>query len=125
MLELLVLIGFGLLATHELDAMTQSEWRLLYVLRDLPEQLARDLFVILHVPLFALIAALLWHHDEKIRSRSRSLFAMFLVIHVGLHYRLSDHPLYQFNSALSQLLIFAAGLTGLLYLITYWQVGRR
>ena len=33
-------LGFATLATHELDAMTQSEWRLLYLLRDLPDPVA-------------------------------------------------------------------------------------
>ena len=46
MREVLVLLGFALLGSHELDAVTQSEWRLLFVLRDLPEALARDVFVV-------------------------------------------------------------------------------
>jgi hypothetical protein len=47
-------LGLGLLFTHELDAIVQGEWRLLYVLRSLPDEQAMPLFVALHVPLFAL-----------------------------------------------------------------------
>ena len=45
------------LFTHELDAVSQSEWRLLYILRTMPDAQGAFWFVALHVPLFA---ALLW-----------------------------------------------------------------
>ena len=123
--ELLFLVGFGFLATHELDAVTQSEWRLLYVLRALPEPLARDAFVALHVPLFALLLWLCHHPRAALRGFSRIALAAFLVIHVGLHLRLQAHPLYHFHGALSQALIFGAGLCGLLYLLLCWRERRR
>jgi hypothetical protein len=42
---------------HELDAMTQAEWRLLFILSSLPEVIAEVVFVLLHIPL---VAGLLW-----------------------------------------------------------------
>lgn len=53
--NLLFQIGLSVLLTHELDAMTQSEWRLLYVLRGLSDKIGRDTFVALHIPLLALL----------------------------------------------------------------------
>jgi hypothetical protein len=49
--KLLTHLMLALLFTHELDAMTQSEWRLLYVLRELSDAQGRWWFVALHVPL--------------------------------------------------------------------------
>ena len=54
---LLFQLGFSTLLVHELDAMTQSEWKLLFILRGFPDLLGRNLFVALHVPV---VAALLW-----------------------------------------------------------------
>lgn len=121
----LFLLGFGFLASHELDAVTQSEWRLLYVLRGLPEELAETAFVALHVPLFALIVGLCHHPQQSLREYSRLALAAFLVIHVGLHLRLSGHPLYSFHDGLSQTLIFGGGVCGLLYLLLCWRERRR
>ena len=121
----LFLTGFGFLATHELDAVSQSEWRLLYLLRALPEPLAREAFVALHVPLFALLVWLCHHPLRFLREGSRMALAAFLVVHVGLHLRLQTHPLYHFHGALSQALIFGGGICGLLYLLLCWRERRR
>lgn len=108
-------LGFGFISTHELDAVTQHEWRLLYGLRELAEPLARDAFVAVHVPLFA---ALVWAtQGPRWREAARLALMLFLVIHVGLHWRLSSHPLYTFHSALSWALILGGGLCGLLYTV--------
>lgn len=115
-------LGLGFICTHELDAVTHHEWRLLYVLRDLAEPLARDAFVAVHVPLFALLVWATHQSSALWRERSRLALMGFLVIHVGLHWRLSDHPLYTFHSALSWSLILGGGLCGLAYLLLH---GRR
>ena len=97
--------------------MTQSEWKLLFILKNLPEQIAPSVFVIIHVPL---IAALLWltnNESQLIKNWSRIGLAGFLIIHSGLHKLLENSPNYTFNSTLSLGLIYGGGLLGLFYLI--------
>ena len=116
MQNLLFYLGFATLMAHELDAMTQAEWRLLFILRGLPEATAETAFVLLHIPL---VAGLLWltnHEVPEIKRWSRIAIAAFLAIHAALHKRLDHHPLYSFDSALSVGLIYGGGLLGLLYL---------
>lgn len=112
-------ILYGLLAmlmTHELDAVAQSEWRLLYVLRDLPPAQGQFWFVLLHVPLFAALLAMMRHANVSVRDRTEQALAIFAVIHAGLHFRLSADPLYTFHSLLSQSLIYGAAVLALYFL---------
>lgn len=102
---------------HELDAVSQTEWRLLYGFRELPDAVAEPLFVALHVPLLALLIVLAWSQSVKVRECTRLLLAGFSVIHAGLHHALRHHPLYTFDSPLSQALIFGGGLLGIAYLL--------
>jgi hypothetical protein len=115
--NLLFNLGLATLSTHELDAVTQSEWHLLYILNNLPEQIAATSFVAIHVPFFAIIFWLGFNKEKSIREWSRIVFSGFLLIHSGLHKALENHPLYTFNSPISQGLIFGAGIFGLMYLI--------
>lgn len=104
------------LFTHELDAMTQSEWRLLYMLRGLSSADGQFWFVVLHVPLFAGLLWLIAQAPLQVRHHAQSALALFAVIHAGLHYRLSDDPLYSFHEPLSVALIAGAALLGALFL---------
>ncbi len=125
MKNILFYLGFATLITHELDAMTQSEWRLLFILRSLPEQIASFTFVVVHIPL---IAALLWLTNNKslrIQDWSRIAVATFLMVHVGLHKLLEHHPDYTFNSLLSLGLIYGGGLLGFLYWVSIFISWRR
>lgn len=125
MKNLFFYLGFATLITHELDAMTQAEWRLLFILRSLPEQIASFTFVVVHIPL---IAALLWltnHESPRIQHWSRIAVATFLMVHAGLHKLLEDHPDYTFDSLLSLGLIYGGGLLGLLYLVSIFMAWRR
>jgi hypothetical protein len=122
-------LGFGFLFSHELDAMVQAEWRLLYVLRSMPDETAMPIFVWLHVPFFALIVWLTHHSKQQIQIQSRNVFATFLIVHAGLHYRLSNHPLYTFDTILSKTLIYGGAICGAAYLVirfivTKWRVIR-
>lgn len=118
-------LGFATLTTHELDAMTQSEWRVLWLLRELPDPLARDLFVLLHVPLLALLLWLTFHPQARIREGSRLALSGFLVVHVGLHLASQGHPAYSFFSPLSLSLIYGGGWLGLGYLLATVATARR
>ncbi|WP_425461079.1 DUF6713 family protein [Gracilimonas mengyeensis] len=83
---------------HELDAVHKKEWRLLFVLRNMEEYKARSLFIILHVPLFSVLFWLVTHPDASIKFWSVIGLDVFLIIHAGLHWRLSSHPDYDFNT---------------------------
>ena len=114
-------LGLAFLVAHELDAVTHSEWRLLFGLRTLPDPPASSLFVSLHVPLFF---AILWlsHHQRKwLRDGTRVVVAVFLVVHAVLHIGLSSAPQYTFHGVLSNTLILGAGASGIAYLGFRWS----
>lgn len=115
----LFVLCFSCFIGHELDAVSQAEWRLLFGFRDLQPTVAEPLFVALHVPLFATLIALAWNESAKTRDATRLLLAGFAVIHAGLHHALRHHPLATFDSPLSQALIFGCGLSGLAYVLAH------
>ena len=85
MKNLLFNLGLATLSTHELDAVTQSEWHLLYILNNLSEAIAANTFVVAHVPLFTIIFWLGFNENLKVRELARIIFSLFLIIHAGLH----------------------------------------
>jgi hypothetical protein len=112
----LVSLMMALLLAHELDAVSQSEWRLLYVLRGLSDTQGRDWFVALHVPVFWALWMLIYHAQTKIQHASRIGLALFCIVHCGLHLRLHSDPLSTFTSPLSWSLIVGCALAGTAYL---------
>lgn len=118
-------LGLALLFTHELDAVTHSEWRLLFFLRSRPDDEASALFVVLHVPLFFGILWLSHFPREAVRNATRVLVAAFLIVHAILHFSLASSPLYEFRGTLSRSLIVSAAACGLAYLLIQVRGWRR
>jgi len=118
MRNLLFYLSFSTLLAHELDAMTQAEWRLLYVLRRYPDSLASPLFVALHIPVVAVLLWLIQHPSRTVRQWTKIGLALFMPIHAGLHWNLRNHPFSTFTSPLSLGLIYGAGLLGLIYIVS-------
>lgn len=117
-------IALALLLTHELDAMTHHEWRLLPGLASLSDDTGRLVFVLGHVPLFAIVVGFVASLNPRIRRRARLAVAVFVAVHAGLHQAFTGHPDYGFVAASSQLLIFGAGALGLVYLLLPVVLGR-
>lgn len=99
-------LAFSSLITHELDAVHKHEWRLLFILRGMPDESARRAFVLIHIPLFAVLLWLAAHTNADVRFRTMLGLDMFMVVHAGLHWRLSGHPKYEFNTGYSRLIIY-------------------
>ena len=116
--NLLFYLGFSTLMAHELDAMTQLEWRLLFILRRLPEHLVTSVFVALHIPLLTLLFWLTFHESKPVRYWSRLTLSACLTVHAGMHKRLEHHLAYTLTSPLSLGLIYGAGLLRLAYIIS-------
>jgi hypothetical protein len=114
--KILTQLMLAVLFTHELDAMTQSEWRLLYVLRSLGDEQGRWWFVALHVPLFGALLGLAHHAHAGVQRAGRAALAAFCIVHALLHLRLRDDPLSTFTTPLSWGLILGAAVLGIAYL---------
>ena len=108
-------LAIALLLTHEMDAVMEAEWRLLFGLRGLSDAVAYPLFLLLHVPVVVLLFWLAHHPRDALREGFRSASAGFLIVHAGIHLHVSGAPDYGFESFVSQLLIFGAALVGLAY----------
>jgi hypothetical protein len=122
-LDPLFYFAFSSLIAHELDAIHRHEWRLLYVLRTMADSTARNVFVVLHIPLIALILWLIAHDDETVRFYTQVGLDLFMIVHAGLHWRLSGHPKYEFNSMPSQLLIYGTATLALIHLVLLRVIG--
>lgn len=119
------LVLLSLLLGHELDAVAQSEWRLLPGLSSLSDDAGRKVFVALHLPLFAALVWALFLSSATIRRRSRLGLALFMMVHVGLHATLEVPGISSFPEVLSRLFILGAGLVGADLLALEWWHARK
>lgn len=114
--DALFALGLSLLLAHELDAMRAREWRLLPVLRRLSDERGRDGFILLHVPLVAVLVWLAAHPSPGVRSGFQAAADVFFVVHVALHRAFVRHPDYDFHGPISRGLILGAGAVGAVHL---------
>lgn len=110
-------LGLGFLLTHEMDAMTNHEWRVLPIFRSLDYAIGEQMFLLAHVPLYAFLVAFVASLHTRIRNRARNLVSAFLVVHAALHFAFSGHSAYEFEAFRSDLLIYGAAVAGLGYFI--------
>ena len=121
MKDIVFYVGLGTLLTHELDAMPNHEWRVLPLIRELPDDMGMMVFVAAHVPLFAALIALVASLKPRTRALSRSGVCIFLIVHGLLHVLFIAHPDYEFASLMSQTLIFGGSILGAAYLAMDWR----
>lgn len=117
MKNIIFYLGMGAIFTYELDAMSNHEWRVLPLTSWLPDEHGMAVFLLIHIPLFAVLIALVASTNTTIRIRSQIGISIFLVIHGLLHLLFIGSTHYEFSSIGSNTLIFASALLGLLYLI--------
>ena len=116
MITFTFLAAFSMLLAHELDAVHKHEWRLLPVLKGLPEDRARSVFIAIHVPAVAALLWLIGHPGDSVRFQTKLWLDVFMVSHAGLHFALSSHPKYEFHTALSRSLIYGCAATAAIHL---------
>lgn len=87
----------------------------------LPEELGFNTFVLIHIPLFAVLVAVVSSNNSRLRKLSRLGVGVFLLIHAGLHVLFTNVDGYEFDSMLSSLLIFGGAFVGGLYLLASYK----
>ena len=105
--------------------MLNHEWRLMPIIRTLSDEMGMMVFVIVHIPIFAVLIALVSSKNSKTRRLTRIGIGLFLVLHGLLHVLFRDHPAYEFSSMYSNILIFAGSFMGIVYLVLEWSEKRR
>ncbi len=108
---MLTTVALSLLFTHELDAMTAREWRLLPGLSRLQDEWGRRIFVVGHVPL---VAAVLWGLSSAEADAWRVGLDVFLLLHAAAHLLLCKHAKNDFRRPLSWILIVGAAVVAAL-----------
>ncbi len=109
--------SMALLLAHEVEAAYRKEWKLLPVLRSMQESHAAMVFTLLHIPLFLLLLLALSRFESRRSAAIRGAFAVFAVMHVGLHAFWPRSELYNFDNPISTGLIYGAGICGGAYLL--------
>lgn len=112
--DLLFCAGLTLILCHELDAVSKREWTLLFVLRSLPEPVARVWFIGLHIPLFCLVFL---SYSLPGGALLQILFSGFFVIHALIHLRLRVMKRCPFTSPFSRLFIDGPAVFGAIHLV--------
>lgn len=87
----------------------------------LPEELGFNTFVLIHIPLFAVLVAVVSSNNSRLRKLSRLGVGVFLLFHAGLHVLFTNVDGYEFDSMLSSLLIFGGAFVGGLYLLASYK----
>ena len=110
-------LGLGTLLTHEMDAMTHHEWRILPLTSWLPDDTGQLVFLLFHVPLFAVLISLVASTNEQIRLRTQLGVSIFLIVHGILHAVFMGNSNYEFSSMTSNALIFGGAALGTFHLL--------
>ena len=115
--DLLFFAAVSSLLLHEMDAIDKKEWRLLFVLRRLPDQGALRWFIVLHLPLFVALLALVAAADSSAVRWAEAGVDAFVIVHAGLHEGLGLRGERAFANRFSRWLIWSAAALGALHLL--------
>ena len=108
-------LGLALLFTYEMDSLPNHEWRVLPLLRLLSESAGETVFILAHIPIFALTIACVASLDSRARKLARDIACGFFIVRALLRTLLSKHPAYEFSSLLSSVLIYGAATPGVAF----------
>ena len=111
MTELNFILCITWILIHELDAIKEREWRFFFVRIPIQEEAAYRIFTALHVPL---IIWILWNIDSVSFQYGLSIF---LIVHLGLHIGLRNHPKVAFDNWFSWVWIAGGAILGGLQII--------
>jgi hypothetical protein len=115
--DLLFFVAVSSLLMHEMDAIDKKEWRLMFVLRKLPDEGALRWFILLHLPLFVGLLALVAAGPSTTTRWVEGGVDAFLLVHAALHENMSRTTDKAFANRFSRSLIWAAAAFGAAHLV--------
>lgn len=116
-------LALSLLVCHELDGVGRHEWRLLPFMGGVDDQTAGAIFILAHVPVFAVLFWATAHRSDAVRSVSQLVVDAFLIAHAGVHILRSGAEVYEFAPPVSTITIHGGAVVGFLHLA--WTLAAR
>ena len=107
-------LELALLFTHEMDAIRRHEWKMFIGLNKMADETAYRIFLLLHIPLYALALLLLFSPFSLV---GYYVVDIFLLAHMLIHLAFKNHPANQLDGIISKTIINAAGLLAVVHLI--------
>ena len=116
-LNMLRAAELSLRVVHEMDAIRGKEWKMFIILKDMPEEKAYPIFMLLHIPLYTAILFLLF---SSFFQAGYYIVDIFLIAHLLLHLFFRDHPANRLNGPISKWIIYSSGALAVLHLIGWF-----
>ena len=107
-------LELSLLFTHEMDAIHRQEWKMFIFFKNMTDEKSCNIFMLLHIPLYAAILSLLFSAYLNIGCY---IVDIFLLVHMLIHWGFRKHPENRFNGIISKGIINLAGLLGVIHLV--------
>jgi hypothetical protein len=105
-----------LFSLHEIDAVRTKEWKMLPVLKNMADGTALKVFVLVHIPLYAVILYILALGSTSAVEIMYHAVAILLIFHTIIHFVMREHPKNGFTSALSNIVIYSIGILAVVHL---------
>ena len=107
-------LELALLLTHEMDAIRGKEWEMFIILKDMDDERAYSIFMLMHIPLYTIILALLFSNHIRI---GLYIVDVFLIAHTLVHIGFRKHPANKLNNTISKYIIQIAGVLSIIHLL--------
>lgn len=115
-LQVIFALELALLFIHEMDAIRRQEWKMFIRLKDMEDEKAYRVFMLLHIPLYAVILFLLLSDAARI---GYYVTDVFLIVHLFIHWGFRNHHANRLNSGLSKCIILSAGILAFIHFIAF------
>ena len=106
----------SLLLIHEMDAIRLKEWRMFVVLKNLHDETAYRIFLLLHLPLYVVAIFIPASGEALERVILYYVVDAFLIAHSIIHFGFRKNSNNGFTSIFSKAIIYSLGILAFIHL---------
>ena len=114
LINILFALELSLLFTHEMDAIRKKEWEMFIFFKNMTDEKACNIFMLLHIPLYVVILSLLFSSYLNI---GYYIIDMFLFGHMLIHFGFRKHVNNKLNGIISKWIINLAGVLAIIHFV--------
>ena len=113
----LFIFMISLLLLHEMDAIRTKEWKMFFILKDMPDEKAYKIFTLSHFPLYFSTFMVMVHGGHSATNILYLIFDIFLIGHSIIHFCFRKKSNNKFSSLFSKAIIYSLGILAILHLL--------